>query len=278
MPSRPQDDLEPLALAPAPAPRPPQDLMGLRLAQEKALKRQLEEEQKLKPGGVGAPSSSSSASASARSGPPQPDEAVDFREEGPEGETPAIFISVDDDSGLPEATLLDSSLEGPLPKVGLATRSSGGRTPGPGAACLGAQVRRRGGHTHTAGIDRPPLLSPGGSSGRGLEGGEEPPDPHPSRRRPPENPQPPLHSRGGSRGPRDQGQQLTDLVGKGGEGRGRGGVLCLSKKNKKKKIVGLGRGCSLSSRHLSHGSPRPRLEAPWAAPARKPPPAPSLPW
>ncbi|XP_032243944.1 symplekin isoform X2 [Halichoerus grypus] len=111
-----EDDLEPLALAPAPAPapRPPQDLIGLRLAQEKALKRQLEEEQKLKPGGVGAPSSSSSSST--RPGPPQPEETIDFREEGPECETPAIFISMDDDSGLTEAALLDSSLEGPLPK------------------------------------------------------------------------------------------------------------------------------------------------------------------
>ncbi|KFO19761.1 Tubulin alpha chain, testis-specific [Fukomys damarensis] len=45
-----EDDLEPLALAPAPAPlSPTQDLIGLRLAQEKALKCQLEEEQKLKP-------------------------------------------------------------------------------------------------------------------------------------------------------------------------------------------------------------------------------------
>lgn len=113
----PQDDLEPLALAPAP--RPPQDLIGLRLAQEKALKRQLEEEQKLKPGGVGAPLSSSSSSSSTRPGPPQPEEAIDFREEGPECETPAIFISMDDDSGLTEAALLDSSLEGPLPKVGM---------------------------------------------------------------------------------------------------------------------------------------------------------------
>lgn len=110
-----EDDLEPLALAPPPAPRPPQDLIGLRLAQEKALKRQLEEEQKLKPGGLGGPSSSSSSS-SARPGPPQPEEAIDFREEGPECETPAIFISMDDDSGLTEAALLDSSLEGPLPK------------------------------------------------------------------------------------------------------------------------------------------------------------------
>ncbi|KAF6079576.1 symplekin [Phyllostomus discolor] len=78
----------------------------------------LEEEQKLKPGGVAAPPSSSSSSA--RPGPPQgapqPEEAMDFREEGPECETPAIFISMDDDSGLTEAALLDSSLEGPLPK------------------------------------------------------------------------------------------------------------------------------------------------------------------
>ncbi|KAB0347625.1 hypothetical protein FD755_005668 [Muntiacus reevesi] len=112
-----EDDLEPLTLAPPPAPRPPQDLIGLRLAQEKALKRQLEEEQKLKPGGLGAPSSSSSSSSSSvRPGPVQPEEAIDFREEGPECETPAIFISMDDDSGLTEAALLDSSLEGPLPK------------------------------------------------------------------------------------------------------------------------------------------------------------------
>ncbi|KAB0398555.1 hypothetical protein E2I00_009906, partial [Balaenoptera physalus] len=54
-------------------------------------------------------------------GPPQLEEAVDFREEGPECETPAIFISMDDDSGLAEAALLDSSLEGPLPKVGTTT-------------------------------------------------------------------------------------------------------------------------------------------------------------
>uniref|UniRef100_A0A8C5XR45 Symplekin scaffold protein n=1 Tax=Microcebus murinus TaxID=30608 RepID=A0A8C5XR45_MICMU len=113
-----EDDLEPLALAPAPAPRPPQDLIGLRLAQEKALKRQLEEEQKLKPGAVGAPSTSSvsPSSSSARPGPPASEEAMDFREEGPECETPAIFISMDDDSGLTEAALLDSSLDGPLPK------------------------------------------------------------------------------------------------------------------------------------------------------------------
>lgn len=43
---------------------------------------------------------------------------MEYREDGPECETPAIFISMDDDSGLAETTLLDSSLEGPLPKVG----------------------------------------------------------------------------------------------------------------------------------------------------------------
>ena len=146
VPPHPQDDLEPLALAPAPAPRPPQDLIGLRLAQEKALKRQLEEEQKLKPGVVAAPPSSSSSSSSARPGPPQgtpqPEEAMDFREEGPECETPAIFISMDDDSGLTEAALLDSSLEGPLPKVGMTTAERRRRTPGPGVKCVsGAHTR-----------------------------------------------------------------------------------------------------------------------------------------
>lgn len=113
-----EDDLEPLALAPAPASRPPQDLIGLRLAQEKALKRQLEEEQKLKPGSVGAPAS---ASAAPRPGPPPPEETMDFREEGPECETPGIFISMDEDSSLTEAALLDSSLEGPLPKEAAAS-------------------------------------------------------------------------------------------------------------------------------------------------------------
>ncbi|XP_035313665.1 symplekin isoform X1 [Cricetulus griseus] len=120
-----EDDLEPLTLAPAPAPapapRPPQDLIGLRLAQEKALKRQLEEEQKLKPPGVGVPTAPAPSSMplvlpAARAGPTPAEEAMEYREEGPECETPAIFISMDDDSGLAETTLLDSSLEGPLLK------------------------------------------------------------------------------------------------------------------------------------------------------------------
>ncbi|EHB00843.1 Symplekin [Heterocephalus glaber] len=44
-----------------------------------------------------------------------------LEEEGAECETPAIFISMDEDSSLTEAALLDSSLEGPLPKVGVTT-------------------------------------------------------------------------------------------------------------------------------------------------------------
>lgn len=113
--------------------------MGLRLAQEKALKRQLEEEQKLKPGssaGAGAgvgPTAVSTSTAAARPGPLQPpEEALDFREEGPECETPGIFISVDDDSGLTEAALLDSSLEGPLPKVARGRRGACRWDGGPG--------------------------------------------------------------------------------------------------------------------------------------------------
>lgn len=141
MPLPPQDDLEPLALAlapalaPAPAPRPPQDLIGLRLAQEKALKRQLEEEQKQKPTGVGTPTSSVSSTPlvgpAARAGPIPAEEVMEYREEGPECETPAIFISMDDDSGLAETTLLDSSLEGPLPKVGRQRAAEGSRSRAP---------------------------------------------------------------------------------------------------------------------------------------------------
>ena len=118
------------------------------------MKRQLEEEQKLKPGGVGAPSSSSSSlsSSSARPGPPQLEEAIDFREEGPECETPAIFISMDDDSGLAEAALLDSSLEGPLPKVGTATseRQRTRKIRGLGLSVCAEHPRRGGGRKGTA--------------------------------------------------------------------------------------------------------------------------------
>ncbi|XP_038623236.1 symplekin [Tachyglossus aculeatus] len=93
-----EEELEPLALAP----RPGQDLIALRLAQEKALKRQLEEEQKLK------------LPAAARPGLPLSEEATDFHDEGLEGDMSSIFISVEDGGSLAEGTILDSSLEGLL--------------------------------------------------------------------------------------------------------------------------------------------------------------------
>uniref|UniRef100_A0ACB8FSI9 Uncharacterized protein n=1 Tax=Sphaerodactylus townsendi TaxID=933632 RepID=A0ACB8FSI9_9SAUR len=95
-------------------PRVSQDMIALRLAQEKALKRQLEEEQKLKQ--------------QQQQQPPRPaapltplpaEESVDFREEVPEAETPTIFISMqeeeEEESFGAESSLLDSSLEGPWP-------------------------------------------------------------------------------------------------------------------------------------------------------------------
>ncbi|XP_054855907.1 symplekin [Eublepharis macularius] len=101
-----QEDVEPHPLLP----RVSQDLIALRLAQEKALKRQLEEEQKLKQ----------------QQPPPRPaalptplpaEESVDFREEVPEAETPTIFISMpeEEESFGADSSLLDSSLEGPWP-------------------------------------------------------------------------------------------------------------------------------------------------------------------
>lgn len=100
-----QEEVEPPPLLP----RVSQDMIALRLAQEKALKRQLEEEQKLK-----------------QQQPPRPvapatplpaEEAMDFHEEVPEAETPTIFISMqeEDESLGGENSLLDSSLEGPWP-------------------------------------------------------------------------------------------------------------------------------------------------------------------
>lgn len=94
----------------------------------------------------------------------------------------------------------------------------------------------------------PLLLSPGGSGRVDLKGGAQPPDPHPCRRRHHEDPQP---RQRGIRGTRDQGEQLTGLggegewgreLGKGGAGPSRRGFAF-----KIKKIVGLGRECSLSS-------------------------------
>nr|XP_033812330.1 symplekin isoform X2 [Geotrypetes seraphini] len=68
-----------------------QEMIAVRLAQEKALKRQLEEEQKLK-------------QPRKTTVPPTPslEEIMDFREEGPEVETPTIFISMEEESNLAE--------------------------------------------------------------------------------------------------------------------------------------------------------------------------------
>uniref|UniRef100_A0A8D0GAE2 Symplekin n=1 Tax=Sphenodon punctatus TaxID=8508 RepID=A0A8D0GAE2_SPHPU len=104
-----EEETEPLPLLP---PRMSQDMIALRLAQEKALKRQLEEEQKLK----------QPASQPRPVHPPAPlpaEEPMDFQEEGAEVETPTIFISMQEEEeesfGGSNASLLDSSLEGPSP-------------------------------------------------------------------------------------------------------------------------------------------------------------------
>uniref|UniRef100_A0A670ZN37 Symplekin n=1 Tax=Pseudonaja textilis TaxID=8673 RepID=A0A670ZN37_PSETE len=116
----PQEDAEPQPLLP----RVSQDMIALRLAQEKALKRQLEEEQKLKqqqqpqqppqPRPAGSPT------------PPPAEELVDLPEDVPEAETPTIFISMqeEEESFGGENSLLDFSLEGPWPnKAGSASPS-----------------------------------------------------------------------------------------------------------------------------------------------------------
>lgn len=103
-----EEEVEPQPLLP----RVSQDMIALRLAQEKALKRQLEEEQKLKQ--------------QQQQQPPRPvvpaaplptEESMDFREEVPEAETPTIFISMqeEEESFGGDNSLLDSSLEGPWP-------------------------------------------------------------------------------------------------------------------------------------------------------------------
>ncbi|KAG8143605.1 hypothetical protein E2320_000847, partial [Naja naja] len=99
-----EDDTEPQPLLP----RVSQDMIALRLAQEKALKRQLEVEQKLKqqqqqqqqqqPHPAGSPT------------PPPAEELVDLPEDVPEAETPTIFISMqeEEESFGGESSLLDS--------------------------------------------------------------------------------------------------------------------------------------------------------------------------
>uniref|UniRef100_U3FB21 Symplekin n=1 Tax=Micrurus fulvius TaxID=8637 RepID=U3FB21_MICFL len=114
-----EDDAEPQPLLP----RVSQDMIALRLAQEKALKRQLEEEQKLKqqqqqppPRPAGSPT------------PPPAEELVDLPEDVPEAETPTIFISMqeEEESFGRESSLLDSSLEGPWPNKELLSKEGGG--------------------------------------------------------------------------------------------------------------------------------------------------------
>ncbi|XP_050784020.1 symplekin isoform X2 [Gopherus flavomarginatus] len=100
-----EEELEPVPLLP----RMSQDMIALRLAQEKALKRQLEEEQKLK-------QPSSQPRPAHALAPLPPEEPMDFREEGPEVETPTIFISMqeEEEGSGGDGSLLDSSVEGPL--------------------------------------------------------------------------------------------------------------------------------------------------------------------
>uniref|UniRef100_K7G930 Uncharacterized protein n=1 Tax=Pelodiscus sinensis TaxID=13735 RepID=K7G930_PELSI len=105
----PGQELEPAPLLP----RMSQDMIALRLAQEKALKRQLEEEQKLK--------QPASQPRPAHVLAPLPaEEPMDFREERPEVETPTIFISVqeEEEGSGGDGSLLDSSAEGPPPAKG----------------------------------------------------------------------------------------------------------------------------------------------------------------
>lgn len=107
-------------------PRVSQDMIALRLAQEKALKRQLEEEQKLK-------LKQQQQQQQPLPPPPRPvippiqlpaEESVDLQEESPEVETPSIFISMqeEEESFGGEGSLLDSTLEGPWSTKVLDTR------------------------------------------------------------------------------------------------------------------------------------------------------------
>ncbi|XP_078517033.1 symplekin [Lissotriton helveticus] len=94
---REEEDIEPKAV-----PRTAQDMISIRLAQEKALKRQLEEEQKLKnPTGPPRPAHLAPV--------PSVEESMEFHDEGPEVETPNVFISIEDDVYDDESPALESS-------------------------------------------------------------------------------------------------------------------------------------------------------------------------
>ncbi|XP_029140886.1 symplekin [Protobothrops mucrosquamatus] len=116
-----EEEAEPQPLLP----RVSQDMIALRLAQEKALKRQLEEEQKLK--------QQQQQQQARPAGPPTPlpaEELADLPEDVPEAEaeTPTIFISMqeEEESFGGESSLLDSSLEGPWPSKELLSKEGGG--------------------------------------------------------------------------------------------------------------------------------------------------------
>ncbi|XP_060113853.1 symplekin [Heteronotia binoei] len=102
-------------------PRVSQDMIALRLAQEKALKRQLEEEQKLKQQQQPPRPAAPPTPLPAAEGP------ADFREEVPEVETPTIFISMqeEEESFGADSSLLDSSLEGTWPTKELQSKEGG---------------------------------------------------------------------------------------------------------------------------------------------------------
>ncbi|XP_069500751.1 symplekin isoform X2 [Ambystoma mexicanum] len=94
---RDEEELDPKVI-----PRTSQDMISIRLAQEKALKRQLEEEHKLKH----------------TTGPPRPahlapvplvEESMEFQDDGPEGDAQNVFISIEDDVYDDESPALESS-------------------------------------------------------------------------------------------------------------------------------------------------------------------------
>lgn len=103
-----QEEPEPPAL-----PRGPQDAIALRLAQEKALKRQAEEEQqKLKAAAAAAVGAAPRAPPAPTPALP-PEEPMELREEGAEAEPPAIFISEDEGTGSAPTPARDATTAAP---------------------------------------------------------------------------------------------------------------------------------------------------------------------
>uniref|UniRef100_H9G8S2 Symplekin n=1 Tax=Anolis carolinensis TaxID=28377 RepID=H9G8S2_ANOCA len=115
-----EEEAEPQPLLP----RVSQDMIALRLAQEKALKRQLEEEQKLK---LKQQNQQQPPRATAPAAPPPAEESVELHEDVPEVENPTIFISMqeEEESLGGENSLLDSSLEGPWPNKEVPNKEGG---------------------------------------------------------------------------------------------------------------------------------------------------------